>query len=733
MHIGRWVVSGRRVIPLAWLALAAGLAVAVPSLDPAANEPAGFLPSDAGHVRAAAALRKHFPGTSGLSQAVLIFERADGALTPADLRAIEAVASRLRAGAALDSGPLAGTVVRSPADVALPANPLKSPDARAALVLVHVPANFVTMRSARVVDRVRAEAGRADLPAGLAVAVTGSSGFGHDYAASAKQSHARIGVVTVSAVIVILLLVFRAPLAALVPLAAISLAVTVAVSVLGIAAHLGMHVGTGEQIFVFVLLYGAGMDYSLLFVSRFREGLDAGSDARAAAAEGVNRTFGALLASAGTDTLGLLMLCAAEYRVFRTAGPAIAVALVVALAAAVTLVPALCALLGRGLFWPGGRRARQGRFWPWVARGVTARPAAVLVVATVLLAVPALRGAGLRWVYDALAQVDQASPNGVGNAAAGLAAARRHWPAGEVAPVTVLLAADEPRGPAAWSELAGKLTAALDGLDGVRDVRSLARPVGRRADAVSRLLLAAGKAKVRAEYLAGDGRAMRLHVVLDQPPLSLSAMDAVAEIRRAVEAAAPPSTAVHLAGATPEMIDIRRVTQADFHRVAVLVLAVIFLTVLALLRDPLLAAFIVAATVLSYLATLGLTHWAFAAVGAAGLDWKVEVFLFVVMVAVGVDYSIFLAARVSQEARRAPVAAAVRAAVVHTGPVISSCGVIMAATLGSLMAGDLRLLRQLGLALALGMLLDTFVVRPVLLPAFIAFARRPGRMPRGLE
>ena len=124
------------------------------------------------------------------------------------------------------------------------------------------------------------------------------------------------------------------------------------------------------------------------------------------------------------------------------------------------------------------------------------------------------------------------------------------------------------------------------------------------------------------------------------------------------------------------------------------------------------------------MATLGISYWVF---GGEGLDWKVEVFLFVVMVAVGVDYNIFLASRLAQEARRLPVKLATCRAVIHTGPVISSCGLIMASTLGSLMAGDLQLLRQLGFALALGMLIDTFLVRPLMLPAFVVVAKRTGR------
>ena len=170
----------------------------------------------------------------------------------------------------------------------------------------------------------------------------------------------------------------------------------------------------------------------------------------------------------------------------------------------------------------------------------------------------------------------------------------------------------------------------------------------------------------------------------------------------------------------------------------------IFVILLILLRRPAIALFMTACTVLGYLAALGITLWVFKGLlHSDGLDWKVQIFLFVVMVAVGVDYSIFLGARLVEEARRSRPAGmadpadhsarpgpksgrgvSIRRAVVHTGPVISSCGVIMAATLGSLMTGDLVLLHQLGFAMALGMLLDTFVVRPLLVPSFAMLLAR---------
>ena len=154
----------------------------------------------------------------------------------------------------------------------------------------------------------------------------------------------------------------------------------------------------------------------------------------------------------------------------------------------------------------------------------------------------------------------------------------------------------------------------------------------------------------------------------------------------------------------------------------------VLVIVVVLLRDVWLSAFMVASTVVTYLATIGITQLVFVTLlGSAGLDWKVQVFLFVVLVGVGVDYNIFLAARLAEESQHRPLREAAREAVVRTGRLISSAGLIMAATLGSLMVGDITLLVQLGFALSIGILLDTFIVRPLVLPAFAVLTGRTGK------
>ena len=747
MSIGSVIVKNRFLIPVVWVAVA-GLGLLVPPADQRVNRPSGFLPDDTRYARAAAAMSESFPENSGLSQAVVVFERSSGQLSPVDLAAIERIAARIgQPGTIADRTDLEGIRIRSPGSLLVQPNPMKSGptgSGQGALIVVGIPANFITLRSDRVVDHIYSVLSDEVLPGGLEVSVTGSSGFGHDYANAAESSHARTLKVTLAAVIVILLLVYRSPVAALVPLTAISLAAFVAMRILGAAQHFGMQVGTAERIFVIVLLYGAGTDYSLFFISRFREFTEEGLAPTDAAARALGATSPAILASAGTDTAGLMMLCFAEYGIFRTTGPAVGVALVVALLGSVTLVPSLVAIAGRRLFWPtklipgSARKWGLGRrkLWANVARAVTARPATVLVVVLILLSIPAWRGLRLKWVYDTLTELAPRRDAAIGNAAAGIEAVKRYWPVGQIAPAQVLIKAQVPRTHEQWRRVADKLTAELEALPGTVSVRSLTRPLGQKSGGLTEVLVSKlGAGKIAAEYLGGDMTATRLAVILKDPAFSLGAMESVALIRQTVEGVLTTGVLgegirgeVHIAGGTAEMTDIRTVTQADFIRVAGLSLGVIFLMVTGLLRDAILSAFMVASTVLSYLAVLGISYWVFSGLlGAEGLDWKVEVFLFVVMVAVGVDYSIFLASRLAQEGRRSPPKLAICRAVIHTGPVISSCGLIMAATLGSLMAGELQLLRQLGFALALGMLIDTFLVRPLLLPAFAAITKRKGK------
>src|SRR5262249_39993827 len=281
---------------------------------------------------------------------------------------------------------------------------------------------------------------------------------------------------------------------------------------------------------------------------------------------------------------------------------------------------------------------------------------------------------------------------------------------------------------------------------GVADVRSLTRPLG-GADprptmgdlhidpAAER---EATERAARERYLADLGGraevATRLDVVLAASPFSHEAIEALGRVERAVRDALPDDlrrdTQVYTVGTTASVRDLAAVMSEDRSRVACLVLVSVFVVLVLLLRRLAVPAYLLLSVLFSYYVTLGVTSLLFRALsphGFTGLDWKVPIFLFTILIAVGEDYNIFLMARVREEEEQFGTPRGIAEALTRTGPIISSCGVIMAGTFASLLAGSLVEMKQLGFALAFGVLLDTFVVRPVLVPAFLVL-QRSGRL-----
>lgn len=773
MNLATFVNRFRWHLLLLWLAGIAALWLFVKPPDSTAGLTTELLPPEAPFSKAQAAMAENFRGRSALSEAVIVFERQDGPLTDKDKADIEAVAKLLpKAGAdGLAEDDLRELPVLTPGSTAMLGkhNPLVSPDGKAAFVKVSLPFNHTSTRTARIVNHIHAVLDGYQFQPGLDKranrAVTGSAGYGRDYVLATDRSHNNILIVTLIAVVLILLAVYRAPLAALVPLIGIGMATVLATKLTVLGHGIGLSSGTPERLFMMVLLYGAGVDYSLLFISRYRENLLELRPHGEAFIRGLNASAAAILSSATMTAAGLATLYFARFGVFHDVGPAIALALVVAAIASVTVVPAMVAIIGPRLFWPrrhevspavlqlvpavshapvrsaAQRAICHERRWSAVARFVTRRPILVLVVTLVALAGPAWQSVSLKWGYNS-----QASLKSSYDAVRGVKMVERHWPSDELAPVNVLVAAPASQPDATWRSVCDKIMANVRKVEGVSNVRGFTLPLGMHVDPVAALgpIFVPGLmgmmepippeklkemviGKARPEYLSDDSRAIRLYVMLKTGPQTPEALEAAARIRGAVErglAEAGLAADVHLTGPTAETCDLRDTTQSDFRRTSLLALAIIFVIVVALLRDVVLSLFMVAATVLGYAATLGLTYWAFMAVGVGGLDWEVEVFLFIVLVAVGQDYNIFFAVRLAQEGRALGPREATERALIHTGRVISSCGLIMAATLGSMLAGDVKMLQQLGFALALGMLIDTFVVRPLLLPSFIVLTQR---------
>jgi RND superfamily putative drug exporter len=772
--LGRFAAAHPWTICAAWLVAGAVVALVAPSWDRnAQDDDVRFLPERCASVRGYRLLQEAFPQDVFASRVLFAVERTGGPLSAADLALVDEMAAdldRLRR----EEPDLQIGRVSSHSDPFI-GKRLLSEDGQCTLIQVSLGTPYLAVQTRATVDRaeerIRERLSRYECDAPQ-VRVTGPAGIGRDLIAASAHSLESTTLATIILVVVILLFVHRAPLLALVPLATIAASVWVALKLLALCTLIpGFYLVNVSQIFAVVMLYGAGTDYCLFLISRYREELAAGHGKSDALARSVGAVGGALAASAGTVICGLGLMGFAEFAKVRCGGPAIALSLAVALLGSLTLAPALLRILGKAVFWPGRMpRGEEGsRRWDWLSRLVVARPVAIWATAVLVLLPLAVLGLGVRANYRATGELAPQSPS-----LQGLAAIQRHFTAGEVGPVTVLLEST-----ADWESREGQmvlthLSRGFGSLDNVAEVRSLTQPLGAPLPETPRapepavrnlrgtLVQAVWQnvlngvsgtvsRKAREFYLAklppADGKGgprhvTRLDVVMRTDPFDPRSNPTLDLIQTWLHEELPRSTASfgtvrgECYGVTVNARDLAEVTESDRLRVNVLVLAAIFLILLVLARRPWLAAYLLATVLFSYWAALGATtlaaHW-WNGRPLGEVDWRVPFFLFTILVAVGEDYNILLMTRALKERKRHGTDEGMRRALARTGGTITSCGLIMAGTFGTLMLGGLGTLVQIGFALAFGVLLDTFVVRPFLVPAFTLWVWRRQEESTGMD
>ncbi len=766
-HNSSLVIRHSRSVVLGWLVLAVGLHYLAPPWDRITkDDDLGLFPADSPSVIGHALLERGFPQDASSSDLVLIYERKNGHLTPDDFRFVDAEASTLSQLA--QEHPELGvkmiethrSPVIGPRLIGSGAHGL----GQAVLSIVSLDSGYLSRKARLAVDRIleRLNTKPLEPPLGISRAVTGSSAVGHDTHTATDESIQNTTNATIALVILILLVVYRSPLLAMVPLITIAVSVVASLRLIALLAAvpgLGFQVIDITQIFVVVVLFGAGTDYCLFLVARYREELGRGRSPVAALREAIDKVGAALVASAATVIVGLGMLGFSSFATFQYTGPTVAVSLAVALVAALTLAPAMLDWLRAARFWPfraphqeeGEDRATEHReappltgLWVRVADLVVRHPILILVAGLAVLAPLAGVGARSRPNYGQLVDLDPDRPSVVG-----ANAIQVYFPVGEMSPTVALIEHPtldfrSPRGKAAVEEISRRLAA----IGGVAEVRSLTRPVGksqgsatgeslfaRLADRVVRTAAESRYVATRPNRAADVNHITRLEIVFNTDPFSESSLQTLQDVRAVLRLATGAgqnlqgAREIGIAGSTSALSDLKRVTTSDQHRMYVLVTLGIYAVLVALLRRPWISLYLLATVVLGYLASLGVTDLVFHALHRGpgpweGLDWTVSFFLFVILVAVGEDYNILLMARVIEEERKFGVVEGTRRAVAQTGGIISSCGLIMAGTFGSMLTGSLTSLRELGFALAVGVLLDTFLVRPILVPAFVILIDR---------
>ncbi len=550
-----------------------------------------------------------------------------------------------------------------------------SKDGEAAISVLTVDTQGATA-TADAVKALRSQLDRA-APDGVTAQVTGPSAVQADLAAVFDGADFKLLGATAGVVALLLILTYRSPVLWVVPLAVVGIA-DQAASVLATRTLAGLGVPWDESTtgILSVLVFGAGTDYALLLISRYRDELRTHEDRREAMRIALGRTAHAVLASATTVVLGVLCLALSLVPTTRGLGIACAVGIVVAALFALVALPAVLVLFGRWIFWPkvpklGTASLAEGRsVWRRVGDAV-ARRTTVFVVGT--LALLAVLAVGLGFTRLGLPTSEQflRQPEAI---AAGNELAK-HFPAGSSDPASVL------------TRSATKATSALEGVDGVDSVR----PAGQ------------------------GGGWTELSVVLDDPPDSSAAQATVERMRTALEEA---GTTSHVGGTAAEAVDAADGANRDRLVIFPLVLVLVLGALLVLLRSLVAPVLLVLTVLGTYVAALGVSWWIFSGIlDFSGVDVGMPLLAFLFLVALGVDYNIFLVTRAWEETHEHGSHDGMLRALAATGGVITSAGILLAAVFAVLGVLPLVVLAQLGVVICVGVLLDTLVVRTVLVPA----------------
>ncbi|GAB3920633.1 MMPL family transporter [Microlunatus endophyticus] len=616
-------------------------------------------------------LEKSFFGSDSIPATVL-FVRTGG-LEPTDPGAVASLAKRL------DSIPGVGTVQ----------GPIPSKDGAALQLVASVDA---AADAGTVVGSMRSTLDSHKVT-GLNSWVTGPAGLSADFGAGFAGIDGVLLIVALAAVFVILLIVYRSLLLPVIVLVTSAFALTGSILVVYAMAKAGWIIVTGQSRGILAILaIGAATDYSLLFVARYRESLLQNRSHVVAVRQAWRRAIEPIAASAATVILAVLCLGFSDLNSNKGLGPVGAAAIAFAFLATVSVLPAMLILVGRAAFWPAVPHLRVdpeaapsgGRLWGAVGGLVAGRPRIVWVLTAVLLGVLATGLVGLR--ATGVPQTDLLLTSS--ESVSGQQQLARHFDAGSGSPVIIIA-------PAARS--AAVITAA----EGVRHVSSAAAFTGGRPDA-------------GASPKIVDGRVL-IEATLAVPADSATAESTVTTLRDRLTRVDP---AVLVGGTSALDLDSNTAAQRDLRTVIPIVLALIFVILALLLRSLVAPLLLIASVALSYAATLGVAAVAFNTIfGFPGADPSVPLFGFVFLVALGVDYNIFLMTRVREETghlgHRTGVVAGLRA----TGGMITSAGIVLAATFAALATIPILFLVQIAFIVAFGVLLDTFLVRSLLVPA----------------
>ncbi len=717
---GRFVARWPLLIIALWIVLVFAALRFGPSLNAvSATQNTSSLPASAPSMRAQQVYTTTFAaGQQSRDQEmdVLVLTDPEG-ISPQDVAVAEQIAAWLQAPA---TRPAQLFAVSGP-DAQVPLSAFESSDHQALRLILtwDTSQGNVPDGSIKAIDDYLA---KQPVPPGGTLGLTGSTPITADLNTNIfNNSSGTLGSLLGYLIILVVLgVVYRSPLAVLVPLLAVGLAFGLSIPLIAWAgAHLGVAVASFSLEYVFFVLLGAGTNYGVFMLSRYKEELRRSSEhTLAARREALGRTVGhigeSIMSSAATVVVATAIMGLAQLYTLRVTGPAIAIGVICLLLAGLSLLPALMALCGRALFWPAQPRpqtltdtsATAHGFWARAGHLVTARPRLVALVALLLLLPLALSTAMIEPSFDDLKALPPSAPS-----VQAFNAYRAHFQ--DTAQVQVIL--NDPGHDVRQLQYAGVIANVTTAIMQVPHVTSVQSPTASPASSAQ-------------QFFATDGSAVAVTASLDVDPSSQEARQAVDAMSVAASQAiqhTPLSGAEVLPGGQSAQVrDEANQFGADLRLVVTLVCLAIFLILALLVRSVTAPFYLLGTIALSALTAVGLTNLLYHVLLGQPLFSIVPIFAFVFLVSLGEDFNILTMARIREEVQRLGHRSGITTAIALTGGVVSSCGLVMAASFSRLVTLSVVEVAELGFTVVVGVLIDTFVVRPLLVPALATLLGR---------
>lgn len=696
--------KGVKIVLISWLAAILLLSAFAPSSKEVAQS--GGEGSVSGRTLSEVAeqlLQQAYPSQDGLT-AILVFH-SEQPITDAERSAITSISSWL----ASDQKP--PYVTRAMPFHQMPAAQqelLFSADRTTLLLTLTLQKDLASGPVYDTLEQIRHRSEQQGLGT-MKLEITGPAGISSDTIMLFKKADFVLMLATLGIILIILIVIYRSPLLALLPLVIAGMVYVVVDRVIGLAGKMGwIFVEKQSLSIMMILLFAVLTDYCLFIITRYRSALRTTDSKYDAMSKAFSNVAEPIFFSGGTVLIAMFTLFTAVFKPYHNFAPVFSIAMLVILLGGLTLIPAMFALIGRKAFWPFIPRTddvtlanEQPRgFWAWVSTRVTTKPRITALVLIIVLLAPAISTLGMRYSFNLM----KSFPSDI-SARQGFEILEARFPEGQLAPVTVLL---DSKKEIVWDEaFIGKMNTLTELIRGHEGISSLTPGI-------------------TAENADLPKHTMKLQLILKMNPYDQSALEVISSLRKNSDAMLrqsgfePDQFTLHYAGQTAEQLDVRTMNKRDTLIIFSLITLLITVMLIWQARSIRLALTMMATMLLSYAATMGIVwsvfHFGF---GHDAFSYRLPVYTFIFLISLGVDYNIILVSRVQEEARRHPWRVAVQRGAALTGGVISSAGIVLAATFCVLMTQPLQELLLFGFAMAAGILIDTFLVRGMLLPALM--------------